>query len=117
MLTVGQELYYVPADRRYLHQAKTVQVKKVGRKWAEVDAWLGRVNIETLFVDGGGYASPGRCWLDKEAWEAEERRRQAWAELREIANSYRVPDISEDAIRGVIRVLSANITQAMPEEK
>jgi hypothetical protein len=82
MLTVGQELWYAPADRRYLGGACAVRVLKVGRKWADVDHHIGRVDAESLWVDGGKYSSPGRCWLSKETWEAEEARRSAWDQLR-----------------------------------
>lgn len=91
MLTVGQELWMVPRER-HLGQPRFVKVVKVGRKWAELDC-LYRVNMETLSVDGGGYTSPARCYLDKEAYEAEQERQRLWGVLRQrINNKWTAPD-------------------------
>lgn len=111
MLTVGQELWYVPADARDRGRSCTVRVRSIGRKWAQVDGWLGQINIETWFVDGGGYSSPGRCWLNREAWEAEQRRLAAWDELRGITSAFAIPDVSEAKIREAIACLKANADQ------
>lgn len=102
-LTVGQELWYVPEDRRFVGQAHAVRITKIGRKWAEVGRGLGRVNIETLWVDGGNYSSPGRCWLSREAWEAETIRQEAWSRLKEVVGRmWAAPDnISEADIRQI----------------
>lgn len=83
MLTVGQELWYVPSDARQHSQAQAVRVTKVGRKWADLEPpYLGRVNIETLWLDGGGYASPGRCWLSVDEYEATVARERLWRDFR-----------------------------------
>lgn len=82
MLQVGQTLWYVNSDRRRGEPCE-VRVKKVGRKWAELEpAWIGRVNIETLWIDGGQYASPGRCYYDREQHAREVRVNELWRDLR-----------------------------------
>ena len=65
-LEVGQELWYAPNDTRY--EAKAVTVTKVGRKWATLDNY-NRVDMETMEIDGGGYSSPGTCYLDRKVYE------------------------------------------------
>jgi hypothetical protein len=106
MLTVGQELWYVPADRRYLGGACAVRVLKVGRKWAEVSSNLGRIDAQSLWVDGGKYSSPGRCWLSKEAWEAAEALNSAWSEFyRDMYGRHVPPDHVTVAIIAQVRAI------------
>lgn len=91
-LQVGQELWMVPSEARYRDQARLVRVEKVGRKWADLDCY-GRVNMETMALDGGGFSSHGRCYVSKEAWEAEEKRATAWRILsNEIGRMWQAPD-------------------------
>lgn len=64
-LKVGQELWWVPS---YDMKPYSVTIKKVGRKWAELNNHP-RININTLEADGGHYASPGRCYLSKQDYD------------------------------------------------
>jgi hypothetical protein len=107
-LTVGQVLWFVPSHIR--DKPEAVTVLKIGRKWAHIGKH-GRVNRETLFVDGGTFASPGRCWLSKEAWEAEVRRQEAWQRLRkDIDRQWQAPDgLSLEQIEQAIEILSSRI--------
>lgn len=82
MLQVGQELWYVPADSRHHDRSHAVTVVKVGRKWAHLNSYYGKIDIETLWLDGGKYSSPGRCWASKEAWEAEQHRHRVWYDFQ-----------------------------------
>lgn len=122
MIEVGQEVWFVPTDERRRKDARTLVVMKVGRKWADVGFTVGlpgdknygphlqgRINIETLWMDGEGYQSPpGRCWLSHEAWEQEESRRAAWRELKGfIEHKYSAPEhLSEAVIRQALTLLA-----------
>lgn len=93
----GQKLWYVPTDGR--DKPHEITVGKVGRRWAETGYRL-RIDVETLEADGGKYSSPGRCWITREAWQAEQSRQAAWSDLKEKMNrSWSAPDgVSIDAI-------------------
>lgn len=91
-LTVGQELWFVHREKRS-GAPRAVTVTKVGRKWVHLDYCGLRIGIDTLVADGGDYAEPGRCWVNREAWEAEEARSDAWERLRKyVDRQWRAPD-------------------------
>lgn len=106
-LKVGQELWFVPSNSRR-DKPEAVTIEKIGRKWAHIGS-AGRVNLETLVVDGGVHSSPGRCWLNREAWEAETRRQDAWRRLRSaIDRQWQAPDgLSLEQIEQATAILSA----------
>lgn len=89
-LSLGQTLWYVPSSRRGTpHEAK---IQGLGRKWATLDNGE-RINISTLLADGGQYFSPGRCYLSKEAYEAELAVCKAWNEFRNtVSRCYSPPE-------------------------
>jgi len=68
---VGQELYMVSNDPRSVkyrvmdagEPGRVVTITAIGRRWATLDSNNGRVDMETLELDGGGYTSHARCWL------------------------------------------------------
>lgn len=79
-LTVGQKLWFVPADWYRKRQGYEVTVLKIGRKWVQISHHL-RIDIKTMWVDGKGYASPGRCWLSEAEWWSEQCRQLAWSQF------------------------------------
>jgi len=105
MIEQGQELWFVPSRRRASPYIATVL--KVGRKWAELDDRGLRIDVETLWADGGQYSSPGRAWLSKEAWEEEVERNKAWDRFTTLLrHKYSVPDhLTTEDIIGMIRKL------------
>jgi hypothetical protein len=108
MLTVGQKLYFVGAHR-YNAGGKDVVVKKVGRKWATLQDGE-RIDLQTLHMDGGGYTSPGTCWLSRELYEAEMARVDAWDVLRMYMHRtmWRLPDnMTLEQIRQVADIIGA----------
>ena len=77
-LEVGQKLWVVWSSK---HRSPcSVEVEKVGRKWAEIPNGY-RINLETLYIDGRGYTSPGRCYLSKKQYEQEKAVDEAWWDL------------------------------------
>lgn len=90
-LQVGQTLYFVGRDR-YHGPARDVTVTKIGRKWASLDNGY-RISLESLYADGGQYASPGRCWPNREAYEAALYRAHKWSALRKwLDHKYSPPE-------------------------
>ncbi len=87
-IQVGQKLWRV-ASRRRGGNGFEVTVSKVGRKWAELDGYAtGRIDLETLCVDGGNYMSPATCYLSRESYEAECTLRAANAEFKVRMSEY-----------------------------
>lgn len=107
MLQVGQTLWFEGAHR---HNAglSEVTVTKVGRKWAQLSNHE-RIDVQTLYADGGQYVSPGRCWLSKVECDAEANRQAAWSDLvKMIQHAYRAPEgVSEVNIRRAISLLKS----------
>lgn len=85
MLKVGDILWRVYHDKRR-GDPSFVQVSKVGRKWADI-TWLGhshvtgRIDVETLRMDGGDHSSPGTCYRSKKDYEAKVDLQKAWEEM------------------------------------
>ncbi len=106
MLSVGQKLWMVPYQR-HLGVPMFVQVTKVGRKWAEISLRGYRISLNKLIIDGGGYTSPGRCYLTKEEHEAEVKLHAAWARLRSFMDrKHNPPDgVTIENIEAAIQVL------------
>ncbi|MFS0736909.1 hypothetical protein ABC347_07655 [Sphingomonas sp. 1P06PA] len=100
-LTVGQKLWFVPFQPRHMSPSE-ITIRKIGRKWVYADRM--RINPETLEVDGGGYTSPGSCWLSEADWQANTMRSEAWDRLRQmIRGQWRAPDnLSADDILDMI---------------
>lgn len=89
-MKVGDTLFYVPYSPNGRDQDPyDVKVTKVGRKWVTV-IQLGtnwnemRINIESMWADGGQYISPGRCYHSKELWQEEMNMIEAWSRFRKL---------------------------------
>lgn len=92
-MIVGQILYYVPIHPRHGNPLE-LRVTNVGRKWATLEytksafnSPFGRCNKATGWVDGKGYASPGRCWTSQAAYEDHRDAAEAWGQLRNDMNA------------------------------
>lgn len=104
----GQTLWYVPADMRW-SKPREVTVTKIGRKWATLGNF-GRVDITTMYVDGGDYPSPGRCYLSKEDYEVALSADRLWRKLVEkIGYKNRPMDVFADAIRQAAALLGVDL--------
>lgn len=80
-LQVGQRLWYRPHAEAARDQEGWVEVTGLGRRWHTLSTGL-RINARTLEIDGGTGYSPGRCWLSKEACEAQHLLEDLWSEIR-----------------------------------
>jgi len=102
---VGQELYWEWSE--YSHKKNTgemVTITKIGRHWLELSN-RHRVGASTLVADGGKYSPPGRCFLSRDAREAELARDAAWMLLRHKM-SHRAPDgVTAEHIAHATRLL------------
>jgi hypothetical protein len=80
--TVGQILYYVPNRSYYQAESRPLKVAKVGRDWVtlENDARFGKRDRK-MEIDGGNYASPGRCYLSESDYKESAALVMAWEKL------------------------------------
>lgn len=102
---VGQTLYYVPERGNN----RLITIEKVGRVWM-TSSNLGRmrINKKTLCIDGGEYASPGKCWISESDYHQHNELSSAWQDLRYRMENYRytLPDeITVDKIRQAVSLL------------
>lgn len=120
-LSVGHKLWYVPSERWH-GKPREVVVTKVGRKWATIESdgrEIGRVDKDSLIVDGGGYSSPGHCCRDRATHEAEVAKRAAWDSLRQaMRDQYRIPaDLTTEQILAFYTLLASKApSQALTDE-
>lgn len=90
-LEVGQVLWFVHSDHRRRGGPRAAKVVKIGRLWATLDIHY-RVDIRSLWADGGRYSSPGRCYVNLEAYEQEQRLTEAWRQFhQDVSRQCRVP--------------------------
>jgi hypothetical protein len=78
-LEVGQKLWFVPNERRGKPYETTVT--KVGKKWASIGYRI-RIDIETMWADGGKYSSPGRCYFSEQEYLVEMSLFNKWQEFK-----------------------------------
>lgn len=106
---IGQSLWRV-AERSKPCEVKIV---RVDRKWLELSDGH-RADVHTLWLDGGRYNSPGRCYLSREMWEAENMRQGRWRLFRSKMNDqYACPTgVTAEQIETVMQILGM-----MPKEK
>jgi hypothetical protein len=87
---VGQSLWFAPSAR-WAGAPRSVVISKVGRKWITLGD-EGRMDPETMRMDGEGFSSPGRCYLTRQDWEDAVARRDAWDRVwKMIYNQHSVP--------------------------
>lgn len=107
-LHVGQKLWFEPYRR--FRNACEVEVEKIGRKWATLADQKGRINKETLVMDGGEYSLPGRCWLSREECERARETVRLWQNFkRKLDRTSDVPPIAADVIRQAAELLGVKL--------
>lgn len=110
-LTVGQTLWYVPQySYRPDKGGYEVTIEKVGRRWATLANNQGRIDRDTLHVDGRGYSSPGRCWINRDHYEKHKRAASVWAEFaRQVWTKSLPSNITEENIRQAALLLKLEL--------
>lgn len=116
-LVVGQKLWYVPSyGYGYRRDGYEVTVEKIGHRWATLAENCGRIDKDSLWLDGGQYASPGRCWLSREAWEESKAIDAAMQRLQERIIYGRVePDVTLADIQAAAALLRVDISEKEPQ--
>jgi len=88
MFEVGQKLWFVSSQNRV--QESEVTVSKVGRVWAHLDNGYRCDHFGE--VDGGVYSSPGRCYVNQEAYQLAQDRKNAWAKFKRDLEYKHMPE-------------------------
>ena len=80
-LEVGQILFIVPS--RHYGKPYTATITKIGRKWATIVQYRRpqKVDMQSLWLDGGEYSSPGLAYLSEQEYRDEEARKEYWINL------------------------------------
>jgi hypothetical protein len=109
-LTPGTKLWFVGS--RNSRTEREVTVLSVGRKWAKLDNHT-RIDIETMWADGGQYSSPGRAFRSKQEYDANVMLDRLWSDFRHhVADFYGKPDgITEGRIRAAAAALGIELTK------
>lgn len=107
---VGQTVFLVFDDvynrRSGTIPTREVTIKSIGRKWASYGAWKGdRFDIENGSIDGGNYTSPGRAWINREAYEEHTSLYELYAEFSRCVGRFPQKGVTEDNIREAARML------------
>lgn len=79
-LKVGQRLYIAPNTHSHTPCYETITLS-IGRRWANIGS-NGRVDLETLLLDGGQYTSPGKAYFSKNEYQEMAAKEAYWLELR-----------------------------------
>jgi len=99
---VGQTLWYAPEHGK----GSEVQIAKLGRKWAFLkETWAGRFDMETGYIDGKGFTSPGRVFEDQLVYEEYCRTQLAWTALGRVFRHDPSVDIRVRDVSGAARLL------------
>lgn len=107
----GQKLWWVSSNR--YNKAQYVTITKVGRKWATLSNQH-RIDKATLRADGGGYVSPGCCYLSKEQHDQEVRASSVFSELRNRLSFSPSHGVTEEDIRQAAKLLRIKLEESCP---
>lgn len=102
-ITVGQKLWLVTDN--YLIGNLEVTVTRVGRKWAHIDWRRERFNIETGWIDGGLYSSPGKVYYSEQQYEREISHDKRYFAVVERLKDCSPDGISEDTLITIEKLL------------
>jgi hypothetical protein len=109
----GQKVLFVSAPLR-LGSSPTmyeVEIERIARKWIYVKSrGIGRFDRKTLEVDGAGYTSPGRCYLDRAHYEAVCRAERMWKIFRINAGYQRPPTATGERIAEAAALLGIELS-------
>lgn len=108
-LVVNQKLWFVGCGN-YAKRQGFVTVNSVGRKWAEISGKIrGRIDVNTLVVDGQGYGALGQCYSSKEDWLTEARPAHAWRSLVRNLPESCPPGVTLETIEAAAKLLGVEL--------
>lgn len=107
-MKVGQEVFVVYGNRYGKREPRTSHetVTKVGRKWASF-GFNSRFDIETGQLDGGGYSSPGRAYIDEAEWQIDRNRDATWTEIYKLLSHSCPKHLTIEKLREIAAALKA----------
>jgi hypothetical protein len=88
MFKVGQNLWFV-SPLSHLTDCE-VTVQKAGRVWATLDNFM-RCDASGG-VDGGGFTSPGHCYVNRDEYQLEQARQEAWSSFKRSLERKQMPE-------------------------
>lgn len=104
---VGQQVYVAWSGRRSNNSLETIS--KVGTKWATLELYGDRYrfDINTLWIDNGGYGSSvGKIYLSEGDYLREKTLNDLWGQFRKAVWDYRSePEFTSDAVRTAAKAL------------
>lgn len=101
---VGQKLWFV-----HKHGATfEIEVTNVGRKWLKCNRRQYQIDIATLTVRSGGEPC-GRCYLDRETWQAEHRHQLLCQRFATGLNYIVIRDLPIEDIRAAAKLLKIDL--------
>ena len=118
----GDEYWFVPSCRS--RDPHPINIVSVGRKWANFSRFrdsshrpCGRIDMVTLWADGGNYTSPGRAYACKEDHDKVIRTQKKLAKLKEFFSSlsYQREELPEEMIDAIMK--AAGISELKEEQK
>lgn len=86
-LEVGMKLFFVFSRYSTGRNHREVEVKSVGRKWAQLSNG-NRISLDTWVADGGNYSSPGMCYESRQQYEEKCKVNTEWEWFRRLVNSH-----------------------------
>lgn len=102
-LKVGQNLFMVKSRDYGSVNERLVVISKVGTKWAQLECGE-RVNLVGLFIDGGEYSSPGKCYLCEQEYIDIKEKEICWLKIyRSITHV--TPNCTLGELKEVARLL------------
>ena len=83
---VGQSVV-IAYERRRKDSLAHDTITKIGRRWITLNRNEGRFDAATGYLDGAGYASPWRVYIDRKTYEEEKEVSDLWGRFyREVTH-------------------------------
>jgi hypothetical protein len=83
---------------------RTETITKVGRKWITTACIRGlttRFDAETLYIDGGSYASPGKVYADEEEYRRTTLKQELWKDFHIRLTSHAPDHLTVDDVKSI----------------
>jgi hypothetical protein len=96
-LIVGNPVFiqYIGFNRGHYREPAEKKIKSVGRKWFYVEGTDEGFSIETMLIDGRGYAPQRIAWLSMEHYQQVTQRNNQVSKLRSFFIPERFKDMTD----------------------